>query len=79
MCIPIYLGGAWRGSYARNSLYGELEQDSLEDLSLLEVSAKKFLEQSGKYSYKMARPDGACPRVPKETQAWNDRIINYAV
>lgn len=67
MCIPVYCGGVQRGSYARNSLYGE--QDSLEDLSLLEVSAKKFLEQSDKYSYKMPRPDGACPRVPKETWA----------
>lgn len=65
MCVPVYCGGVQR-VYARNYFYGE--QDSLEDLSLLEVSACKFLEQNDKYSYKMPRPDGACPRVPKETQ-----------
>lgn len=47
-------------------IYGE--QDSLEDLSLLEVSANKFLEQNDKYSYRMPRSDGACLRVPKETR-----------
>lgn len=67
MCIPVCYGGVQRGSYAINSLYRE--QDSLEDLSLLEVSAKKFLECSDKNSYKMLRPDGACPGVPKETRA----------
>lgn len=65
MCIPVYCGGVQRGSYARNSLYRE--QDSLDNLSLLEVSANKFLEQNDKYSCKMPRPDGACRSVPKET------------
>lgn len=76
MCIPVYCGGDQKGSYARNFLYGE--QDSLEDLSLVEVT-NKILEQNDTYSYKMPRPDGACPRVPKETQGWNDLIINYAM
>lgn len=67
MYIPVDCGEVQGGSYARNSLY--VEQRSLEDLSLLGVSAKKFLEQSGKYSYKMPGPADACPGVPKETQA----------
>lgn len=46
MYIPVDCGEVRGGSYARNSLY--VEQHSLEDLSLLEVSVKKFLEQSDK-------------------------------
>lgn len=59
MCIPVYCGGVQRGSYARNSLYGD--KDSLEDQSAKSIS-EKIISVVTKCQEQMVLAQG----VPKE-------------